>query len=246
MLSIPKNPNLAALVNATVRVNGAAGFVLDRGSGSPRVIISARHVVKEAPASVTITCNRQTSSSYELSCDETADISILAVSEDVGATGLRLIDSAELISLGDEIWSAGFPSGWKGPTAVLSRGIVAGVAEKEEPNPWINVDGSWGCSGGPIGAMTSDGPRVIGIVLGGAGSPNDEIRSAMDDQSFRTYLENQATAIRSKNPAPGWLVISKLLSILGDMIGFFARRINEHYRTGYIHIATADQIRSIL
>ena len=246
MLSIPKNPDLAALINATVRVNSAAGFVLDRGSGIPQVVISASHVVKNNPANITITINRKTSSASELIKNDTADVSILTVSGNLGASGLQLIDSAEPIALGDEVWSSGFPSGWNGPAAVLSRGIVAGVAEKEEPSPWLHIGGNWGCSGGPIVALTSKGPRVIGIVLGGAGSPNDEIKATIDDQPFRTHLEDQATAVRARNPAPGWLVINGILSTMGNMIGFFGRRINEHYRTGFIRIATAEQIRSLL
>ena len=178
MTNEPRDPALATLARATVRVGTGSGVVIS-GPSVP-LIATAEHVLEgDEPATV------QKGSIFGEACvvrrDADLDVALLTPPRELEAltssVALDVADGDEVARPGDAIWGAGFPDGLRGANPVLVPGAVASVGEQS----WANLDGTWGNSGGPICRIVDGKPVVVGVLLGRAGLPRDELGELIGD-----------------------------------------------------------------
>jgi hypothetical protein len=170
-------PALESLMSATVRVGGGTGVLVANGQST--VVVTANHAatsdVDGGRVRVWTPDGMTDCSVYER--DEASDLAILEAPREADRRGLVVLDR-ELLP-GEEVWTSGYPRGWKGTEApALCRGIVAGVGEEH----WANLEASWGNSGGALMRVEGDGAMLGGLALGRAGDAD----GALD--SFRGML----------------------------------------------------------
>jgi aryl carrier-like protein len=108
-----------------------------------------------------------------ISRDKSADLALLTPPPELEPSGLALAGPDEEGRVGDFVWASGFPRGWKGSSPVVARGTIAGI----ESENWVNLDGTWRTSGGPLCQVdASRQVRVVGLLLGNASEPADLLR----------------------------------------------------------------------
>lgn len=254
-------PSVEALIAATVRVNGGTGFLLRTPTGA-RVVVTARHVVGSGEAQIVHPERSYTAAIYASSED---DLAVLPDHDQIPAViGLEI--TSAMPPPGSNLVIAGFPDGWKAQTPLLGSAILAGAAEGQV---WIQADGTWGHSGGPV--IDSLG-RVVGMVLRRAGVSSTDLgefrRVASEMQAriaaariahksneemlhlLKLQSSKSALAQVSSGVSEGMLGMTDAMHSLGDVVAAFVEMtsslIDQHFRTGYLQIATADQVESLL
>ena len=265
---IPKNQHLATAVSATLRVNNGAGVVLAAGQGRTRVIVTAYHVVKDRAPDVILNYRGREIPTTVIYTDESRDVALVSMPGDLETDSIPLYQSTDGVALGDEVWIVGYPTGWTGTVPVVGSGRLAAVG----PECWVNADSTWGNSGGPVVVLTPHGPHVVGIVLGRAGETHAEakiLQAKFLEAELRLTKETEAFAGRVAKArdklSSGWKwpiiwQFRQLLSLLIDMFGFatssslevgayafkaagrLSESVDQHFRTGYVRMATADDI----
>jgi hypothetical protein len=291
--NVPTDPKLAALVNATVRVGSATGAIVL--APRRRVVVTAAHVVEREESPIVRV--RGATFSFDasvLATSHESDIAILSDHINVPSDfGLQLVDAASPVALGDDVWTAGFPTGWNQSVPVTARGLVAAVSDEV----WINADGTWGNSGGAVVRMCDEQPAIAGIVLGRAGAVGKALRNLRDDlrkvttrdvyseQAFERFVDDSLRSIDATGdqlvakevPADGDR-ITQLATVVGNILGLqksmvetvrgitqvmhantkrsmgiiaetatmLVDLVDDHFRTGYVRIGTADDVRAVL
>jgi hypothetical protein len=183
-------------------------------------------------ASVSVRWHESFATTFLLA-DGEADVAVLADLPEIPGGSLRVAE-ADVLAVGDDIWLAGFPTGWKGNVPIVVRGTVAGVGEET----WINADGTWGNSGGPVVVLSGSGPVVVGLVLGPAGQVHADLADAKQEIKVTTDLIQ-----RANDPGnSGHRLFAPELGLATAMTDFVER----HFRTGYLRIADAGGIRCLL
>lgn len=264
----PKNQHLAAAVSATLRVNSGAGVVLAGGPGCTRVIVTAYHVVKDRAPDVILNYRGREIPTTVVYEDERRDVALVSMPADLEMDSIPLYHSTDGVALGDEVWIVGYPTGWTGTVPVVGNGRLAAVG----PECWVNADSTWGNSGGPVVVLTPYGPHVVGIVLGRAGETHAEAKTLHTkflDAEQRLSEEMDAFARRVAEArdklSSGWKwpivwqfrqLISSLINMFGvattsslevgvyafKAAGRLSESVDQHFRTGYVRMATFDDI----
>lgn len=143
-----------------------SGFLLKDGP-----IITNEHVIRDCVASdiVAISSQGDQIQIKEVKIDNQRDLAALVPSRNL-PDGLLLSDDNNL-SVGQVVWTWGFPLGYNGPAPLLSVGYLSGFkAYKKNQNSTdlvkhLVVNGAFnsGNSGGPLFRSNSD--KVIGVVV---------------------------------------------------------------------------------
>jgi len=187
----PKHSALRALVAATVRVGQGSGVLVRRARSE--VVVTAAHVLRDdGPARVW--SNGRFFDLNVLHSDADLDLAVLEAPHRLAGAALRV--PGERIAVGEDLWATGFPRGWPaddGP--VLCRGTVAGIAREN----WINLDATWGNSGGPLASLASGRPMLVGVTLGQAGDTHQELedmrRTLKQSQDQLADLERRTSEL---------------------------------------------------
>lgn len=215
----PSNHALQLAFDSTIRVNNGSGVIINN-KGTP-VIISAAHVVGKAPRAL-LRWSGGTAHGDVLISDDESDISVISYGGELPTGGVHLLDDSKTISLGDALWVSGFPGGWEDTYPVISSAELAGVGRKT----WIRTDCIWGNSGSPIIHIEHDLAYLAGIVLGNIGEAERLLHVAIEEIKLR--------GTEAANPmAQG---VFGLIKIVLDMV-------KTHFRTGFIEMATYEDIR---
>lgn len=154
----PRDQALAAMLRATVRVGDASGVVgsgVVIRNGNATLVATAHHVV-EGDGPHCIWWRDGFVGATVLAFDEAADVAVLAAPPQVDDIAVTLANTENEAAIGDDVWATGFPGGWQGADPVLARGVVAGFGPREN---WIDIDGTWGNSGGPISRVIDGAGR---------------------------------------------------------------------------------------
>jgi hypothetical protein len=253
----PRDPALRRMLSATVRVNDGSGVVVR--SGSNVVIATANHVVKPSELA-RVWHDTDFSEVTVLAKSVSDDLAVLGCPAILEPGALDLAEGDSEAVVGDSIWAGGFPRGWSGTQPVLARGTVAGMGQEN----WVNLDGTWGNSGGPLCRALEDGSSpLIGVLLGNASEPHEALRMLNE-----SYAEAQADMQPKLKPArrviakPSlfsriWVGPIDVISDIFDMhrqslvLGYREGRIvlrllEEHFRTGFLRFAAARDLRKLL
>jgi hypothetical protein len=233
-----RDPALAEMVRATVRVEQGAGFLVRNSSGQ-RIVVTARHVVAGRSA-VMLRWPGGSTSGTVLTEDKSSDLAIVTDSPAMPGKGMQLLPSSESLSLGDPIWLAGFPDGWQDLSPVIGQGVIAGIGTET----WINADGTWGNSGGPVVVVREGAPFVVGAVLRRGGEAERALQDAI--QTLRESRDRVAAATRNSNLMIPGLDVVGFVRYSANAFAALADFIRDHFRSGYVAIASRDQIASIM
>lgn len=245
--SQPNNPALAKLTAATVRVGDATGVLVEH-NGHQLVIGSDHAVTGLDVVDILGAFGGYSANVYHHHPD--IDVGTMAWSDKMPAGSALTIDTDLTISVGDDVWIAGYPSGWKGTTPVLSKANIAAVDGNEV---WINGDGTWGNSGGPLVRIADGRPTLIGLVQGRAGSVQD----ALNDMYQELVKQNNTVDML------GLSMQAKALSLEPDMARLsgaivagmqvtlqisksLVEKIDLHFRTGYLRIVPVEKFAHLL
>jgi S1-C subfamily serine protease len=229
------------LLGACVRVGGGTGFLIERGE--VRIILTAEHVVRDQ-SSVPVRWRGGITTLRVLHADRDRD---LAVVEDApGLSTVKALTISEHVAhVGQDVAFAGYPSGWAELTPVFQRGTIAATADQL----WLDGSANRGNSGGPV--VTWEDPsdlRVIGVVLGRAGS----VSAALRDFGARANQIKQWAANFQSGHLVGsdegvWVdpAGSALRLAAAGMVDL-AKLLDEHFRTGLVRLAGVEAIRHAL
>jgi S1-C subfamily serine protease len=240
--AIPHDSWLAQVVGATLRVGGASGCLLSREPlGDERFLVTAAHVVGDKTR-VHVHWPEGSARCQVNHVDRDHDVALIDIRDiprELKALGTMWDD--EVIAVGHEVWSAGFPDGWPGRHAVLSRGHLAGVDDAI----WVAVDAGFGSSGGPVVALRGDG-MLIGMVKGRAGNPEQGLRNfrAVMQQAFREAEEALRAAEKRGDPDSESTWHGAQIMALGPLRAMEA--IERHFRTGFVEVIPLDRIERLL
>jgi Trypsin-like peptidase domain len=230
----PRHRGWAAVVRATVRVGSGSGVVIR--SGSAAVIATAQHVVEdnrehrirwpEGFADRTVVVR-----------DESNDLAILASPPELEDFAISVVDADHESEIGDDVCASGFPSGWDETHPVLARGVVAGLGSEN----WVNLDGTWGNSGGPLCRIMNSRPFVVGILLGRAGDVNEKLADLRKGlEQSRGALQAPKAHLAGVNPE--WQGLLGVLNIAKEI----SELMEDHFRTGFLRFAAASDLRKLL
>jgi hypothetical protein len=224
------------MMKATVRVGSGSGVVIRNGANT--LIATAAHVVKGDGPHL-IKWPGGFDEQGVLARDDKADVAVLAAPPKLEAFALD-VDDIEA-EVGDSVTAAGFPDGWNELHPVLARGVIAGYGEEN----WVNLDGTWGHSGGPLCLIVSGArPLVVGILLGRAGAVNRQL------EHLRKYFTRQHEAAL-EHPVimhvVGW--VDTALQTIDGVTGFLKEMtslMDDHFRTGFLRFASATDVLKLL
>lgn len=247
MTTEPRDPALAALAGATVRVGKGSGVVI-WPPNSALLIATAAHVVRTGETHMV-----RKGSVFEdrpvIARDEDLDVALLTAPSGLEKAAIEVADETTGALPGDGVWAAGFPRGWSGPDPVLARGTIAGLGDEN----WINVDGTWGNSGGPIVRVIGGASVVVGILLAKAGQANRDLESLRKD--VRAFDSDLEVEIAKKTKQPGSLSDPKVIQFLdaAKTASLHARSsdrilglLDDHFRTGFLRFAPVADLRKLL
>lgn len=143
-----------------------SGFLLKDGP-----IVTNEHVIHECSASDIIVISSQGNRLQikDIKADEQRDFAALILPEQL-TDGLLLGDETD-VSVGQIVWTWGFPLGHNGPAPLLSVGYLSGFKAYKKNDTsselikHLVVNGAFnsGNSGGPLFKSNSD--KVIGVVV---------------------------------------------------------------------------------
>jgi hypothetical protein len=247
-----RNVSWDAVMKATVRVGKGSGVVIR--SGAHALIATAEHVV-EGESEQLIRWPGGFDEQAVLARDSKTDVAVLAAPTKLDGVALAVEDIGP--EPGDEVIAAGFPDGWDQTHPVLARGVIAGFGTEN----WVNLDGTWGNSGGPLCFLVGVRPRVVGILLGRAGAASrelDELRKT--NQRFLAQLEADrekvlshernaiaAAAGGAMTPAAiQWLDRAQTASLQATSVDRLLGLLDDHFRTGFLRFARASEILQLL
>lgn len=266
MTTEPRDPALAALARATVRVGTGSGVVI-RGASVP-LIATAAHVLEGDDLPIV----RKGSIFGEASVvgrDPDLDVALLTGPRELEALALMLASDKEAARPGDQIWGAGFPGGLEGTDPALVPGAIASVGEQS----WANLDGTWGNSGGPICRVVDGSALVVGVLLGNASEANElllrwsqKVAEASEDSARRAAEAKAAIAglladietvcargverseVHLLMELVGQLFVDQSVSLkIQDQVnGFTASLIEQHFRAGFLRFAPVADLRKVL
>jgi hypothetical protein len=222
-------PEIAAdILISTLRVAAATGFVCRRASD--RFLLTTAHATSAGAVRV----EHPEVGGCELTPlarDETNDVALLPDRSQWRGPGLALLSDDDAPQPGEEVVVAGFPDGWPGRKAVVSRGIVAATDNEF----WIDVAGTWGHSGGPICVLREGKPHVAGMVLGHAGQTMYQLRALVLklNQTATAYAQH-ADNPRIGNAIVGGINPKELVRFMGAVMKDLAELTQAHFRTGFV------------
>ncbi len=165
----PRTKALALLARATVRVENATGVAFL--NGDIRMIATAWHVVRNRQSSARVVDGRHSYSTPVIQFNEDTDVAVLADDPRLAAEPLLLLGSSQELAIADPVHIAGYPGGWPGVVPLMASGTLAGAHDEL----WVNVDATWGHSGGPVCVVHDETPFLAGIVLGLAGQTRQDL-----------------------------------------------------------------------
>lgn len=239
-------------MKATVRVGNGSGVVLRNGANA--LIATAEHVV-EGDGKHLIRWPDGFDEQAVLARNTKADVAVLAAPRKLDEVALDVEDIGP--EPGDEVIAAGFPDGWDQAHPVLARGVIAGFGAEN----WVNLDGTWGNSGGPLCFLVGVRPRVVGILLGRAGAASrelDELRKINNrfltelEANRETVLSHERNAIAAAgggvmNPAAiQWLDRARTASLQATATDRMLGLLDDHFRTGFLRFARAPEVLELL
>ena len=259
----PRDPSVAAMARATVRVADASGVVFRNGRNY--LIATAAHVVKDADAQ-SVRKGALFGDGQVISRNEHLNLALIVPPLAFEAVAIDLVEPSEDALPGDSIWGCGFPRGWSGTHPVIAPRTIAGVGEK----CWVSIDGSWGASGGPLCRLWEGRPRVIGILLGNASHASEALNTWIN--TFAQHAAESRVAIERFRKRPALPTLEELIEPLepdgleeammgpsspeiqrqladhaNAMAGMaLARLIEEHFRTGFLRFAPVADVRKLL
>jgi hypothetical protein len=247
MAGEPRDPALAAMWRATLRVGDGSGVLVT--SGKTAVLATANHVV-EGDGPHRIRWPGGFTDATVLTRNKSRDLAVLAAPRALEGDALALPEPEEDAVTGDDVWASGFPGGWNGEEPVLARGAIVGVGDQN----WVNLDGTWGNSGGPLCRPSTEGAIVIGILLGNASDPSARLRDYRRLFEQHREMEKTVKEPRDNPSAP------PEIQVLRDLWGATFRLakhdveiglavsdlIAEHFRTGFLLFTPASDLRKLL
>lgn len=143
-----------------------SGFLLNNG-----YVITNEHVIRNCPISDVVLINSEGRriSITDIKYDNDRDLALLKPTDKL-TNGLFFGDDSN-VSVGEIVWTWGFPLGYNGPAPLLSVGYLSGFkAYKKNQNSselvkHLVVNGAFnsGNSGGPLFKNNSD--KIIGTVV---------------------------------------------------------------------------------
>lgn len=214
---------LQRAINSTVRVNQrGSGVIICNGTAS--VIVTAEHVIRGSQP-VTVVWATGSAEASVLHSDDAKDVAILSCGGLPSDLGIKW-DAEANFYIGDELWVLGFPGGWEDNTPVVVKAELAGVGSQ----CWIRADCIWGSSGGPVIIELNNEAVLVGIVLGTQGQPQNSLHVVLQ------AIKERISKASEQHFANGFFSILKI----------FAELIETHFRSGFVEIATIDQIKSYL
>lgn len=241
MSNEPRDPILATIFRATVRVAKGSGVVIRNGKAT--LIATAAHVVRggEMHAVRRGAIFRECS---VIARDDDLDVAVLEPPPELEAAAIAVADEAAEALPGDPICAAGFPRTWVGSEPVIVPGAVAGVGEQS----WLNLDGTWGNSGGPICRVVHDQPMVVGILLGNA----SEASNALDQFDKQTKVIGDRLAAFAESMAATTPELQWMRGQMGLMASHMSMAqavgalVRQHFRTGFVNFAPVADLRKLL
>jgi len=267
MTTDPRDPALAALARATVRVGTGSGVVI-RGASVP-LIATAAHVLNGDELPI-VRKGGIFGEASVVSRDRDLDVALLTPPRELEPLALKLANEEEGARPGDQIWGAGFPGGLEGTDPVLLPGAIASIGKQN----WANLDGTWGNSGGPICRIVDGGAIVVGVLIGNESEPNElllqwsrKVAEASKDSARRAADAKAATAglladIEAACARGGversevHLLMELVCQILVDQSvslkiqdqvnGFTTSLIEQHFRAGFLRFAPVADLRKLL
>jgi hypothetical protein len=237
----PRVPGLAALFRATVRVADGSGVLIR--NGKTRLVATAAHVVRDGEIHM-VRNGIVFGECPVVARDDKLDVALLTPPTALEALALDVAeDQAEALP-GDPIWAAGFPRGWNGSDPVIVPGTVAGIGEES----WLNLDGTWGNSGGPICRLVEGQPMVAGILQGNASEASrgldvfEKLAKGMSD-----HLDAVSDSMYGSTPdlkfMRGAIGLFASHMSMSEMLGSLVRN---HYRTGFVKFTPVGDLRKLL
>jgi hypothetical protein len=232
---MPMDQRLERAHEATVRVNGGSGVILQSNERNIAVIATARHVVGDG-AQATIRWSAGMHVERVLATNAAADIALVDVPRDLEGRGLVLADC----EIAEEVWLMGFPGGWAEAAALVSKGTVAGLVGTIA---WVDGSPSWGHSGGPVLALRDDAV-VVGTIVGAAGRVHHELEEMIRLASEEQDLVERIIAERVRlNRTP-----EAELGLMGHSttrVRQALELIRSHFRAGFIGVARSDELAAL-
>lgn len=247
----PRDPSLAALARATVRVADGSGVVIRNGSSA--LVATAAHVVRGADVA-TIRRGQTFGDGAVIARDEAMDVALLTPPRDLETPALDLADEESAGRSGDPVWAAGFPRGWKGPGPLVAQGTVAGIGDES----WVNLDGTWGQSGGPLCRLSGGSALVVGLLLGAGGDPSqrfeefEDIMKEAREFGLRFYdLSEQLQQGTADDAVENASRDAVALQLATASLSFRYATLNlellrDHFRTGFLRFAPVAVLRNLL
>jgi hypothetical protein len=246
----PRDPALDAMLGATVRVAEGSGVVIRNGGVT--LIATANHVVRDGTTRH-VRCGELSADCSVVTKHEESDLALLTAPPTFDEVALEIAGDSAFARVGDAVWASGFPRGWRGDRPLLARGAIAGFGDEN----WVNLDGTWGQSGGPLCRIAAGVPLVVGILLGNASDSSDElIKSREAFQRGRRMSEemigkaDELLATRMQEPGGLFAGIQRLAALLFSQTvmagGMVTELIDEHFRTGFLRFADASEIGKLL
>jgi hypothetical protein len=234
----PRKREWAALSQATVRVEGATGVVIQPQEA--RCVLTAFHVIKDQHSPM-VKWPGGMERVYVLKTDPTCDLALLDCPGGLKVDPIRLLDSGEDVHPGDEILVAGFPTGWSGIHPVLANGVVAGV----DTETWVNADGTWGNSGGPVVYWNMQEWRLVAVILGRGGAVEKALEQTIRQTQNAVLQLNQIARFMPGGEISG-INIPAFARFVASNLQATSEFISTHFRSGYVRVATIDNISAFL
>lgn len=263
----PRDPALANIVRATVRVNEGSGVVIRNGMAI--LIATAAHVVRDRETQQVGT-SPASNECHLLNSDVDMDTALLTAPPQFESVALPMADGCVEALPGDQIWGAGYPRGWNGSHALIAAGTVAGLGDQN----WLNLDGTWGGSGGPVCRVLGEQAFVAGILLGNASSASGDLRLSVTHfdeavaaaDAWVEHFEGRSAGIERRIAEAGKSNMrSEQMKELGTALMFsevalqgslqakitstsqsvLAQLIEDHFRTGFLRFAPVTHLRKL-
>jgi hypothetical protein len=241
---LPRDPTLCQLFHATVKVmankNGSGILVKPDGA---RCVLTAAHVVGDASSAI-IRWPGGMSEVQVMSRSHSKDLALLGCPDEVPGDFLPRLRSGADVRVADDVWIAGFPMGWSGATPVLGRGVIAALGQDDN---WVNVDSTWGFSGGPVACMCEGSWQLIGIIRG---HPEHGLHE--DLEKTRASLRELDQRVQSQWRRMGTYVIQggvDYVRFAADVTPALVRSIQsvaDHFRSGYLRVSTLADLTAFL
>jgi S1-C subfamily serine protease len=242
VLHEPRDPRLTAIFRATVRVADGSGVVIR--NGKTVLVATAAHVVRDSEAHM-VWKGTVFGDCPVIARDDNLDIAVLTSPVKLEEVALDVADEQADTLPGDPVWAAGFPQGWNGSDPVIVSGTVAGIGKEN----WLNLDGTWGNSGGPICRLLEDRPIVAGIVQGNASEASrgldlfDQLTKGMSERLAAVSDSMEAPSTSDLKFMRGTMGLLASHMKVSEMLGSLVRN---HYRTGFVKFGPVADLRKLL